>query len=95
MGPRTESAARENAGDRRPADVDPVPMFLVRFSSYGMFIPVNRTRLHLDLPLNTYLQCSMFAALEEAMGTSSTQAVRMHDEIAVCRLHSQCTILTR
>jgi hypothetical protein len=57
-------------------------MFLVRFSSYGMFIPVNRTRLHLDLPLNTYLQCSMFAALEEAMGTSSTQAVRMHDEIA-------------
>jgi hypothetical protein len=96
VGPRTESAARENAGDRRPADVD--PMFLVRFFIRICSYRGVSTELVcncISIYLNTYLQCSMFAALEEAMGTSSTQAVRMHDEITVCRLHSQCTILTR
>jgi hypothetical protein len=87
--------------------MDPSEIPGIDIRKQGVFCPnephpglpryLNRTRLQLhdSIYLNTYLQCSMFAALEEAMGTSSTQVVRMHDEITVCRLHSQCTILTR
>ena len=58
---------------RRPADVDP----MLRFISYQLFASY----------LIAYPMFYVRGPRGRAMGTSSTQAARMHDEIAVCRLH--------
>ena len=86
MGPTNKSAARESdAGDRRPADVD--PMFGLFLISFHYFIST--------FCIRTFSLILMFYVREATGYFKDAGEPNAHDEIAVCRLHSQCTILTR